>query len=203
MHHLVAGPYNVGFNVFRRDSDGLAALAWWRERCLEWCFLRFGDGRFGDQRYLEEFPTRFKAVHILEHPGGGLAPWNARGYDVRPSNGGISVDGHPLVFHHFSSLELSEGMPRLRRAVFRNRAYEFCRGPVPLLWRVINELPVSTSEIELLWHPYVNALSAELAVLRELAPGFKGGIRFMDQKAIVRELLAAVKERMPSPAHGV
>ncbi|RPH76264.1 MAG: glycosyl transferase, partial [Nitrospiraceae bacterium] len=31
------GRFNVGLLSFRRDTRGLQALRWWRERCLEWC----------------------------------------------------------------------------------------------------------------------------------------------------------------------
>jgi O-antigen biosynthesis protein len=40
------GRYNVGLLSFRRDANGLTALRWWRERCLEWCFARYEQGRW-------------------------------------------------------------------------------------------------------------------------------------------------------------
>ena len=33
---------------------GLKALKWWRDRCLEWCYARIEDGKFGDQFYIED-----------------------------------------------------------------------------------------------------------------------------------------------------
>ena len=53
---------------FRNDPNGLDALRWWTERCLEWCYSE--PEHFGDQRYLQEWPTSRPGVHVLRHPGG-------------------------------------------------------------------------------------------------------------------------------------
>ncbi len=77
----LSGKYCVQFMYFDNTEGGLKILNWWRERCLEWCFNRFEDGKFGDQKYLDDWSTRFEGVHILQHLGAGLAPWNVQQYD--------------------------------------------------------------------------------------------------------------------------
>lgn len=77
-----AGKYCVQFITFKQDEYGIKALKWWRERCLEWCYARLEDGKFGDQKYLDDWPERFEKVWVLQHPGGGLAPWNIQQYEV-------------------------------------------------------------------------------------------------------------------------
>jgi len=99
-----SGIYNVGWMSFRRDANGLACLAWWRERCLEWCYTHYEDGKFGDQLYLDDWPQRFQGVVILQHKGAGLAPWNARQYRLALRDEHLTVDGQPLIFFHFHSL---------------------------------------------------------------------------------------------------
>src|SRR6478736_3362800 len=88
-HEETSGTYNVEFMTFRRDERGLEALHWWRDRCLEWCFFRFEDGKMGDQKYLDDWPERFAGVHVLEHPGAGLAPWNVSQYALAEQGGGV------------------------------------------------------------------------------------------------------------------
>lgn len=72
------GKYCVEFNTFVNDDNGLVALNWWAERCLEWCYYaRPGTTEwYGDQKYLNVFPEKFNGVYICNHHGVGLAPWN-------------------------------------------------------------------------------------------------------------------------------
>jgi hypothetical protein len=98
------GMYNVGLVVFRRTASALACLKLWRERCLEWCFDRIEPGRFGDQKYLDEWPDRFDGVIVSQHKGIGLAPWNLASYRYSYHGSRICVDSDPLVFYHFQGL---------------------------------------------------------------------------------------------------
>ena len=100
------GIYNVGWLSFRKDGNSLDCLRWWRERCLEWCFDRVEEGRFADQKYLDEWPGRFQGVAVLDHKGAGLAPWNMENYSLRRQDGKIFVDGAELVFFHFHGFKV-------------------------------------------------------------------------------------------------
>lgn len=107
----ISGTYCVQFMYFRNDSTGLKALRWWRERCLEWCYAHVEDGKFGDQKYLEDWPTRFEAVHVLKQPGAGLAPWNLQQYNFYNSGNQNLLrqkstgQAFPVVFFHFHGLK--------------------------------------------------------------------------------------------------
>ena len=98
------GIYNVGLLSFRNDASGRECLNWWRERCLEWCHDWVEDGRFADQKYLDDWPTRFRGVVVLQHKGAGLAPWNVSGSELRDEAGTVFVDNQPLIFYHFHHL---------------------------------------------------------------------------------------------------
>lgn len=101
-HLEYTGVYNVGLLSFRRDDVGLACLQWWRQQCLEWCYDREEDGRYADQKYLDDWPTRFPGTVVLQHPGAGLGPWNIGNYSLGTGKDSqVLVDSQPLVFFHF------------------------------------------------------------------------------------------------------
>ena len=95
------GIFNVGWMSFRRDEGGLACLRWWADRCVEWCYDRLDGNRYADQKYLDEFPTRFNSVRVIQSKGANLAPWNLANYSITERGGQIWVDGEPLIFFHF------------------------------------------------------------------------------------------------------
>lgn len=108
----LSGIYCVQFMTFRNDPNGIGTLEWWCERCTEWCYSRYEDGKFGDQKYLDDWPERFAGVEVLQHPGGGLAPWNVQQFARFYRQGErCYIDGIPLVFYHFHHLrQYNDGM---------------------------------------------------------------------------------------------
>jgi hypothetical protein len=100
-----SGIYCVQFITFKNDKNGMTALTWWRDRCLEWCYDRKEDGKFGDQKYLDDWTERFEGIHVLEHLGGGVAPWNVQQYAITKEHETIQVVTPALttqlIFYHF------------------------------------------------------------------------------------------------------
>jgi hypothetical protein len=99
------GRFNVGWLSFRRDATGLACIAWWRDRCIEWCYDRVEPDRMGDQKYLDRFPRLFEKVKVLQHAGVDAAPWNVAGEHVRFDGSAVRVEGVPLICFHFQGLK--------------------------------------------------------------------------------------------------
>ncbi|MDR6197624.1 hypothetical protein QE357_004736 [Siphonobacter sp. BAB-5404] len=138
----LSGIYCVQFITFKNTAEGLAVLDWWRKACLEWCYHRFEDGKFGDQKYLDDWTTRFTGVHVLQHLGGGVAPWNNTQYTFRKKGDEVFVQKdsqvQALVFYHFHD-------------------FRYCLNQV---FRLTDEqYTLSKEAISLIYKPYAQALA--------------------------------------------
>lgn len=105
----LSGKYCVQFMHFKHDANGLKVLAWWRERCIEWCYNRHEDGKFGDQKYLDVWPTMFEGICDLKHKG-LLAPWNIQQFRILKDREHFifetsTKNEFPLVFFHFHGVK--------------------------------------------------------------------------------------------------
>ena len=77
-----SGRFCVQFLIIERDS-GEAVRLDWEKKCSDWCFNRFEDDKFGDQKYLDAWPTDFAdKVHVLVNREYLLAPWNILNYSI-------------------------------------------------------------------------------------------------------------------------
>jgi hypothetical protein len=107
----MSGIYCVQFMCFKNTSNGMKVLKWWRNACLDWCYARFEEGRFGDQKYLDNWTTAFEGVHVMQHAGGGIAPWNVQQFDFNYEAEQLmlthkaSKKKYPVVFFHFHGLK--------------------------------------------------------------------------------------------------
>jgi hypothetical protein len=160
-----SGIYNVGLIAFRNDTRGLTALRWWQTACIAACYLRPEEGYCGDQKYLDDWPTRFTGVHVLQHLGAGLAPWNMDNYRYTDGPGGLCVSGAPLIFYHFHALQL------VTTHLFAQRGHNL---PAVVKRRI--------------YQPYVVALRAALGAIRGRAPGFSGGFAWPPWRSLVDDL---------------
>ncbi|MFI5153333.1 MAG: hypothetical protein ACHQET_08380 [Chitinophagales bacterium] len=140
---LTHGIYCVQFMYFKSNEEGLGALNWWREKCLEWCFAYLDHGRFGDQKYLDDWTTRFRGVHVMQHPGGGIAPWNIQQYEFAFTENKIKLrrknqsSWESLIFFHFHGLKFYSD----QKVSYTGTMYE-----------------IDPTVNELIYRPYVNSL---------------------------------------------
>ncbi len=128
------GRFNVGWLTFRRDPIAIKCLETWREQCIEWCYDRLEPSRFAEQKYLDEWPSRFDRIKIVQHRGANVAPWNLNRFEISTQGGRLRVGGQPILFFHAHGfapkspgrphvLNLEsygiEGTPMLLRSIFQ------------------------------------------------------------------------------------
>ena len=111
-----AGQYCVQFMTFTRGGE--LVRQWWEDRCIEWCFGYLEEGKFGDQKYLDDWPVRFdSSVHVLINKELMLAPWNAFRFPYGSS-----------IIWHFQGLRIECG-----KRYFRVRLSQY---PLPETTRI-------------------------------------------------------------------
>lgn len=153
-----AGRFCVQFMTFRNEESSKSVLEKWRSQCIEWCYAKHEDGKFGDQKYLDEWPDAYHNVHILKHHGGGLAPWNLQNYLFKKKEGDIYVTQkrskmeYRLVFYHFQYVKT------------------FTDGSFDIGWYLI-----SPKVKKLLYLPYVNKIEEWENQLSELSVNYNRG----------------------------
>jgi hypothetical protein len=153
-HHLRYGRFNVGLLSFRNDDVGLDCLDWWRHRCLDWCYDREENGKYGDQKYLDEWPARYGArLCVSRRQGVNLAPWNWSQYPFSFRTGRLIVNDEPIEVFHFARFAPLQGT-----WLFQSGQLEY--GVMP--WRVR----------QWIYGRYWRALRAARNDVARLRPGF-------------------------------
>ena len=122
---MASGIFNVGLIAVRNAPEGLACLTRWRAQNIEICVLDPEKGYCGDQKYLDEWPSLYKTLVIVQHPGVGLAPWNVEAHKIAKEGGRITVDGKPLIFYHYHALRIVLAGGWLRWAAIPSIGYHF------------------------------------------------------------------------------
>ena len=132
----------------------------------------------GDQKYLDQWPDKYDSLHILQHLGAGIAPWNYSQYRFGIDNQGlITVDENPLIFYHFHQLQLlSNGSFDRMSDAYR------AMGPEP----------------ETVYRAYEATLTLLLREVRTLQPNFVAGmkpwLRVKSQRLVQYLLPQSLKE---------
>jgi hypothetical protein len=155
-----AGRFCVQFNAFRNDTAARRVLAHWKTECFK--YDKSAPHSYPGQTCLDDWPTQFECVAIIENCGAGVAPWNVRGYEIRMDGPVPSVDGAPVVFYHYHQYG--------RR---RDGAHE------------LGSYPMTATVIDCFYRPYVREMRAAERVVHEIDPEFSHRREYPDDLTLL------------------
>lgn len=95
-----SGKYNVAFIIFKKNEDGLKVLKEWSDKCLDWCYNKYEEGKFGDQKYLDYWEKDYNCIKVSKKIGADVAPWNVSSFNVSEVDGKVLVNNEDLLFYH-------------------------------------------------------------------------------------------------------
>lgn len=146
------GYYCTSFQCFRKNKNSIKILNWWQRKTMEWCSSTFANGKFGDQKYLDDWRIRFQGVREILNVGANVAPWNIQKYDLSTQNGKILInDRYPLIYYHYHSFRMSLKNYQYIITGDRNNYY-----------------PIPKKAIELIYNPYIRTLKETIRELKKI-----------------------------------
>ena len=139
---ISSGIYCVQFMTFTRGGEEVRF--WWEKKCIEWCYARHEDGKFGDQKYLDDWPSRFKDhVHVCNAKESFQAPWNSTRFEHSKA-----------VLWHFHGT----------KAIIENNKLKS-------IWTGSYFIPKEV--IENIYKPYLNDLNIAVQILNKVSDNIK------------------------------
>ena len=141
-----SGRYCVQFMYFKNTTSGNMVLEWWRNECEKCCSAIPKNGKFGDQKYLDDWLSRFSGiVHETKNMGCGIAPWNIQQFNIERIHNKFIVEDkvtrirEDLVFYHFHGV---------KDFISKNGSLVFN----------LNDYELSDAVIDYLYKPYIKKL---------------------------------------------
>lgn len=189
------GTFNLGFLVLcRRRNEEF--LTWWSDRTVRFCRIDLKEGYFVDQLWLNLAPIYFgRDFAVLKHAGLNVAFWNLHERQLSDRQGVFEVNGHPLIFFHFSLFKPEDPLRIAARGLTRFSS-ESRRDVVPLLLYYRERLLTNNYDH---WRSFVPFYSrVREARLHELEQAEERGYSFRRRifKGIRRAIPASAKQRL-------
>lgn len=110
LRHLErVGKFNAGWVTIKNNAVGRQCAEDWKNQCLEWCHEKLGGRGFGDQKYIDDWPSAYPGVLSLEHAGVNAALWNCGGAKIGSQGSQATLNGQTIILFHFSGLTAISG----------------------------------------------------------------------------------------------
>ena len=143
------GKYQAGLIGFKNDSYGLKSVRWWKEKCLDWCSSNPDNGRFGDQKYLDDIPIYFPKVKISKNLGVNAAPWNCiynNNFSISKNVNKVYIETDQLVVYHFACI-----------TIFSENEFD--------LWS-LGKIDIPNNILDCIYTPYLSRIYSILSELK-------------------------------------
>ena len=153
----IFGKYCVQFVSFKNDESALKVLNEWKNNCLNWCFDKIENGKFGDQKYLDSWTNDYVNVHSLRNYGGLLAPWNIQQFKIYDENGILMCKNilnnkkYDVVFYHFHFVRYYDNALIDIGDYYLNENVKkyFYNDYINVLEKILNELKIKYPDLKL------------------------------------------------------
>lgn len=145
-----SGKYNSGFISFKRGGVSDECLQWWKEKCFDWCYNKAENGKFGDQKYLDEMSNIFRGVNDVKTPGVNIAPWNHSKYRFSIRDGKFYINNDRLIFYHFCGF----------RIISQNK--------------IALTVGFDKEYVSIIYDPYIHVLKEVISDIGKIRPNFSG-----------------------------
>lgn len=101
------GSFNLGFFAVSRSKETLEFLRWWKQRCVDFCFMESQFGLSTDQKWVAIAPCLFESLKISFNLGYNVAPWNTFERLISKNiQGTYQINNRfQLIFFHFSNFD--------------------------------------------------------------------------------------------------
>jgi hypothetical protein len=146
------GYYCTSFQCFKKNKNGKKILDYWHKLCMEWCSHIREEGKFGEQKYLDDWRIRFKKVREIANVGTNVAPWNIQKYDITINKKEIMINNKwPLVYYHYHSFKMNLSNYKYIITGDRNLKY-----------------PISKDAVEYIYKPYIKLMKQTIKNLKKI-----------------------------------
>lgn len=145
------GTYQMGFIGFRRDENAILCLEWFREKLTDWCFDKFEDGRWADQKYADDWTERFKGVGIMDSTGVNMTPFilytliEDRKLKLSEKKGGVYAGNERITLFHYYGFKYHN-----------SHEFDLCS----------YDMDFHDEAIRLVYLPYINEIKTAVEMIR-------------------------------------
>jgi hypothetical protein len=103
------GIYNMGFIALKKTDESQRFIDWWMDRLYKYCYIRFEEGLFVDQIWINFLPLFFEKTLIERDFGYNFAYWNLHERTITQKDNHYFVNGETeLKFLHFSGFQTNK-----------------------------------------------------------------------------------------------